>query len=179
VLVAIGACATAGGIQALRNFRALTEMVSAVYPSPEALALLDTATPVSHHVRVDHELRGCPIDKGALLAALSALLRGARPSAPAYPVCVDCRRRGLPCLAVAADAWCLGPVTQAGCGALCPSFGRGCYGCFGPVASANLRALVRRWSDLGMPADDRRRALRSFNAAAPGLEGEKGEGRRV
>jgi sulfhydrogenase subunit delta len=179
VLVAIGACATAGGIQALRNFRPLTEVVSAAYPTPEALVLLDTATPVSHHVRVDHELRGCPIGKDALLAALSALLRGARPAAPAHPVCVECKRRGLPCLEVAHDVRCLGPITQAGCGALCPSFGRGCYGCYGPVPAPCLRALVRRWSDLGTPADDLRRALRSFNAAAPALGGETGEGRRA
>jgi coenzyme F420-reducing hydrogenase gamma subunit len=178
VLVAIGACATAGGIQALRNFRTLADTMPSVYPRPEALAVLDTSTPISQHVKVDLELRGCPISKAQLLDAVGALLRGAHPLLPTHPVCVECKRRGLACVAVVDDAACLGPITQAGCGALCPSFSRGCYGCFGPVASPNVRALALRWREKGIAPDDVRRSLHSFTAWAPALRDETGEVRR-
>ncbi len=138
VLVTIGACATAGGIQALRNFAALDEFRSVVYARPDYIDTLATSTPISAHVPVDYELRGCPIDRHQLLELLTALLAGRRPNLPVYSVCQECKLRGTSCVLVSAATPCLGPVTQAGCGAICPAFRRGCYGCFGPMPGANV-----------------------------------------
>jgi coenzyme F420-reducing hydrogenase gamma subunit len=166
LLVTIGACATAGGIQALRNFADVREWIPLVYATPEHISTLATSTPIADHVEVDLELRGCPISKAQLLETLTALLHGRRPSLPTTSVCVECKARGTPCVMVARQIPCLGPVTQAGCGALCPAYDRGCYGCFGPMESPNMPALVVQWRSLG--ADNRTilRALRTFNANA-------------
>ncbi len=166
-LVAIGACATAGGIQALRNFRDVDELRSLVYARPEYIDTLSTSTALADHVKVDFELRGCPISKAQLLEAVAALLIGRRPNAPTHSVCVECKRRGTVCLLVARNVPCLGPATQAGCGALCPAFARGCFGCFGPMEAPNTAALAALWSELGAGADDLQRAFRTFNANAP------------
>jgi coenzyme F420-reducing hydrogenase gamma subunit len=167
LLVSIGACATAGGIQALRNYADVREFTSAVYATPEYVATLETSTPVSQHVRVDLELRGCPISKAQLLETLLALLHGRRPHLPSYSVCLECKRRGTPCVMVARGTPCLGPVTQAGCGALCPAYDRGCFGCFGPMESPNTAALREAWRGHGVSDADLVRAFRSFNAWAP------------
>jgi len=167
-VIAIGACATAGGIQSLRNYADVDTFARMVYAHPEALDVLPTSTPFSSHIDVDLELRGCPIAKEQLLEAVGALLHGRRPNLPTVSVCQSCKRRGIPCVMVSQGVPCMGPITQAGCGALCPAVGRGCYGCFGPAESANVGSLMRWWRDaLGMDADASRRALRTFNAAAP------------
>ena len=136
VLITIGACATAGGIQALRNWADVEAFKQVVYPSPQYIKSLSTSTPISEHVRVDFELWGCPIDKKQLLSVLTDLLAGVQPRLPTHPVCVDCKRRGIICVMVAKGIPCLGPVTRTGCGAICPSMGRDCYGCFGPAEGA-------------------------------------------
>ena len=130
-LITIGACATAGGVQALRNFGG--DLAPVIYASPEYIDTLRTSTPIADHVPVDFELRGCPIDKRQLLEVIAAFLAGRRPNVPAHSVCMECKRAGRVCVTVAHGTPCLGPMTQAGCGALCPSVGRGCYGCFGPA----------------------------------------------
>ncbi|MFF0886991.1 oxidoreductase [Streptomyces sp. NPDC003456] len=165
-LVTIGACATAGGIQALRNFADVEEFTRAVYARPDHIDALATSTPVSDHVRVDFELRGCPVDRAQLLEVITAHLAGRAPDIPDHSVCFACKRRGIVCVTVAHGTPCLGPVTHAGCGALCPAYGRGCYGCFGPSGSPNLRALIPLLHRDGM--DDRavERLLRTFNASA-------------
>jgi sulfhydrogenase subunit delta len=167
LLVTIGACATAGGIQALRNFADVREFTRTVYATPEYVAALETSTPISQHVRVDLELRGCPISKSQLVETLLALLHGRRPYLPSYSVCLECKRRGTPCVMVARGSPCLGPVTHAGCGALCPAYQRGCFGCFGPMESPNTGALSDAWRALGVASPDLVRAFRSFNAWAP------------
>ncbi len=169
-LVAIGACATAGGIQALRNFADAAEYASAVYAHPEYIASLATSTPISDHVSVDFELRGCPIDRGQLLDVLSALLQGRRPNVPAHSVCFECKRRGNVCVMVANGVACLGPVTQAGCGALCPAVQRGCYGCFGPMETPNTKALTGILRAQGVADPSLLRSFRTFNAAAPAFQ---------
>jgi sulfhydrogenase subunit delta len=138
MLVSLGACATSGGLQALRNWSRLGLFESAVYPEPKVARALEKALPVSDFVAVDFELRGCPVSKAQLLQFFAATLRGTKPRFPASAVCFECKRAGNPCLVVAGGTPCLGPVTAAGCGALCPSRGRGCYGCFGPSDDANL-----------------------------------------
>jgi sulfhydrogenase subunit delta len=166
-LVAIGACATAGGIQALRNFADVKEFARVVYARPEVLSTLATSTPISAHVPVDFELRGCPISKRQLLEVLSAYLAERAPNVPGESVCVECKRRGNVCVVVAHGTPCLGPVTQTGCGAICPAFTRGCYGCYGPQDTPNAPSLVHRLKGLGVGPSEVTRIFRTFNAAAP------------
>ncbi|HTP16405.1 MAG TPA: oxidoreductase [Streptosporangiaceae bacterium] len=168
-LITIGACATSGGIQALRNFADVAEFAAAVYARPDYLEVLGTSTPIADHVPVDFELRGCPIDKRQLLELISALLAGRKPGISPQSVCYECKRRGSTCVLVAHGTPCLGPVTQAGCGAICPAYGRGCYGCFGPVAAPNTASLIPRLRELGMSEDTVDRVFSTFNAAAPGF----------
>jgi sulfhydrogenase subunit delta len=165
-LITIGACATAGGIQALRNFKDVKAFISTVYPSPEYIEVLNKSTPISDHVFVDYELRGCPINKYQLLEAISAFLNGRKPIIPPYSVCMECKRRGNICVMVAQGTPCMGPVTQTGCGALCPSYNRGCYGCFGPKETPNTGSISEWWKDLNMKEDDIVRMFRTFNAYA-------------
>ena len=164
-LVTIGACATSGGIQALRNFADVDEFVRAVYPSPEYISTLDTSTPISAHVPVDFELQGCPIDKHQLLEVMSAFLNRRKPAIANHSVCIECKRRGNVCVMVASGTPCLGPVTHAGCGALCPSYDRGCYGCFGPMETPNTRSLSGWMQGQGAETPDLIRRYRSFQAA--------------
>jgi coenzyme F420-reducing hydrogenase gamma subunit len=170
LLVTIGACATAGGIQALRNFANVREWIPLVYASPEFVSTLDTSTPIADHVTVDLELRGCPISKAQLVETVSALLNARRPRIPSTSVCTECKARGTPCVMVAFGTPCLGPVTQAGCGAICPAYTRGCYGCFGPMESPNTDSLARQWKALGVDNAGLVRALRTFNANAPAFK---------
>jgi coenzyme F420-reducing hydrogenase gamma subunit len=165
-LVTIGACATAGGIQALRNFADVEEFRAVVYASPEYVSTLARSTPIAAHVPVDFELRGCPIDKRQLLEVLTAFLHGRTPVTPAHAVCVECKLRGAVCVMVAHGTPCLGPVTHAGCGAICPAYDRGCYGCFGPSETTNTASLGGRLTALGMSSRDRMRVFRTFNAEA-------------
>jgi sulfhydrogenase subunit delta len=166
LLVTIGACATSGGLQALRNFADVETWIPVVYASPDAIQTLRTSTPIANHVRVDFELPGCPVSKEQLLGTLAAILQGRRPVLPTHSVCLDCKRRGIVCVAVAAGLPCLGPVTLTGCGALCPSYGRGCFGCFGPVRSPASQALVPVLEAAGLTNPDLVRLYRTFNAAA-------------
>ena len=165
-LITIGACATAGGIQALRNFTDVKGYVSIVYARPEYIQTLSKSTAIADHVAVDFELRGCPVNKHQLVEVISAFLNGRKPNTPHHSVCVECKRRGTVCVMVAQGIPCLGPVTQAGCGAICPAYTRGCYGCFGPKETPNTSALSQWWSQLGVDQSDLLRAFRSFNANA-------------
>jgi len=162
-LVTIGACATAGGIQALKNFADVNDFLAAVYATPDYVSTLATSTPISAHVPVDFELRGCPIDKRQLLEVITAFLHGRRPGIQTTSVCTECKRRGTVCITVAHGTPCLGPVTQAGCNALCPSFDRGCFGCFGPMETPNTASLTRRLRLLGMDDAGVDRIFRTFN----------------
>lgn len=165
-LVTIGACATAGGIQALRNFASVEDFLSVVYASPEYVSTLETSTPISAHVNVDFELHGCPIDKRQLLEVISAFLAGRRPQISSASVCTECKRRGTVCVMVAHGTPCLGPVTHAGCGAICPSYNRGCYGCFGPMETPNTTSLTSQLRVLGMSDRAVDRVFRTFNVDA-------------
>jgi sulfhydrogenase subunit delta len=165
-LVTLGACATAGGIQALRNFADAGRYLSTVYPRPEYVATLATSTAISEHVPVDFELRGCPVDKRQLLEVISALLHGRAPQIPSHSVCVECKLRGTPCVMVRGVP-CLGPVTHAGCGALCPAYDRGCYGCYGPMETPNTASLSRAFRGYHVAEDALVRVWRTFNANAP------------
>jgi sulfhydrogenase subunit delta len=171
-LVSIGACATTGGIQALRNFAALGDLVTAVYANPEYISTLRTSTAIADHVHVDFELQGCPISKAQLLEVVSALLAGRRPNVQSHSVCVECKGAGIPCVMVSHGTPCLGPVTAAGCGALCPLYARGCFGCFGPKEQANTEALAAQWRALGANDPQLLRAFRGITGNAPAFRRE-------
>ena len=172
VLITIGACATAGGIQALRNFKDVKEYISIVYANPSYIETLGKSTAIRDHVFVDFELRGCPISKTQLVELLSAYLNGRKPNIPNYSVCVECKLKGNVCGLVAFGPTCLGPVTQAGCDALCPTYHRGCFGCFGPKESVNTAALTSAWRSAGVTNESLVRLFRGFNAYAEAFRKE-------
>ena len=181
-LVTIGACATSGGIQALRNVADAERMKAEVYPRPDWIDALATSSPIAEHVRVDAEIQGCPVNKAQVLRVILRALLGATPDLAGTSVCMECKRAGYPCIAVTQGAPCMGPVTRSGCGALCPSLGRDCYACFGPSEDPNPEALVDEWLRRGLSR--RAAALRlrgitgwrpEFRAVADRLEGRRHE----
>lgn len=171
-LITIGACATAGGIQALRNWKDVKDFTRLVYASPEHISTLDRSMPVGSYVHVDFELRGCPINKFQLLEVVNALLNKRKPNVPAHSVCVECKLQGTVCVMVAKGTPCLGPVTQVGCGALCPSFHRGCFGCFGPMENPNPASLSKHLTAMGESRRDIMLLFRGFNAYAEAFRKE-------
>lgn len=171
-LITIGACATAGGIQSLRNWGDTDEYVNTVYATPDYISTLDKSTAIAEHVKVDFELRGCPVNHHQLVEVIRSLLSGRRPRTPSHSVCLDCKRRGTVCVMVAQGIACLGPVTQAGCDAICPSFNRGCYGCYGPTGQPNLISLSNQLSTNGSTKKEIIESLRSFNADAKDFKEE-------
>ena len=166
-LMTIGACATAGGIQALRNFANVDDYVQTVYARPDYIQTLSQSTPIADHVHVDFELRGCPVNKLQVLEVLSAWLFERPPTVPTHSVCVECKARGNVCVMVTGKEPCLGPIVQAGCGAICPAFGRACFGCFGPMETPNVESLMEQWRLAGCDQRKIERSLHTFNAWAP------------
>jgi sulfhydrogenase subunit delta len=166
-LVTLGACATAGGIQALKNWADRSEFLRCVYAHPSYIETLATSTAIRDHVAVDFELRGCPINRFQLLEVIRSLLQGRRPKTPSHAVCLDCKLSGTVCIAVSSGTPCLGPITQSGCGAICPRYNRGCYGCFGPVVQANCDSLADKYLDQGVAPSQLVTLMRNFNANAP------------
>jgi sulfhydrogenase subunit delta len=167
MLIAIGACATSGGIQALRNGANSAEWVAQIYSHPEAIDSLERSTPIANHVKVDFELWGCPVSSSQIVAVVNSLLLGVAPHDNADKVCTECKRRNLTCVMVSHGVACMGPVTRAGCGALCPSLGRDCYGCYGPAENANTAALAAQFSHLGLMPQAIARRFQSINSQAP------------
>lgn len=166
-LITLGACANAGGIQALRNWADVEEYKRVVYAKPEYIEALATSTPVSAYVPVDFELRGCPIAKQQLVEVVTAMIVGRRPAIENEAVCAECKRKGNVCVMVAKGEPCLGPVTHTGCGALCPSFDRGCYGCFGPKERPTTQSLSDWFAaQQGMVPAERLRRFRNYYGAS-------------
>jgi sulfhydrogenase subunit delta len=175
-LVTIGACATAGGLQALRNFADAGKWVAAIYAKPEYIHSLSTSTPIAAHVKVDLELWGCPVDRRQVVAAVRDLLSGVAPSFEQDKVCLECKREQAVCVMVTRGLPCLGPVTRTGCGALCPRFGRDCYACFGPAENANTVSLSRRFEGLGLMPEAVARRFHFITSGAPPFT-EAGQGK--
>jgi sulfhydrogenase subunit delta len=163
-LVTIGACATAGGIQALRNFKNVKDFTNIVYASPQYIETLNKSTAISDHIHVDFELQGCPINKMQLVEVLSAYLNGRKPVTPKHSVCIECKLRSSVCVMVSKGIACMGPVTHAGCGAICPSYDRGCYSCFGPKETPNTSSLASQFQKMGADRDSLIRTFRGINA---------------
>jgi len=167
IVIALGTCATAGGIQALRNFADAEAYADVVYGHPEYLHYLKTATPIAEHIMVDMELWGCPVNKAQVIEIFVALLNNRRPNLPPYSVCLECKRRSTPCVIVDKGVPCIGPATQAGCGAICPSIGRGCYGCFGPARDVNTDSMVSILQKTERYPGEAARLFRSISGYAP------------
>lgn len=166
-VVAIGACAVSGGIQALKNFSRVDDFINAVYAHPEYINTLSTSTPMSDHVKVDFELQGCPINKMQLVEVIKAYLHDREPRFPRHSVCIECKRRGTVCVMVSKGLACLGPVTQAGCGAICPSYHRGCFGCYGPMENPNPAPLDVQFAEMGLSERDRERLFSTYYVNSP------------
>jgi len=166
-VIALGTCATAGGIQALRNFANPEEYADVVYAHPEYLHYLKTATPIAEHILVDLELWGCPVNKAQVIEVIVALLNNRRPNLPAYSVCLECKRNNTVCVLVDKRIPCIGPATQAGCGAICPSMGRGCYGCFGPAREVNAESMSTMLLKMERYPGETTRLFRGISGYAP------------
>ncbi len=171
-LITIGACATSGGIQALKNFKDVNEFINIVYANPDYISSLQNSTPISDHVKVDFELRGCPINKNALVEVCNAYLNRRKPNIPTYSVCMECKRRGNICVMVSKGIPCLGPVTHAGCDAICPAYNRGCYSCFGPSEDPNIKSLSGQFEKTGMSKEELIRIYRGINANSEEFKNE-------
>ncbi|MEK7819314.1 MAG: oxidoreductase [Bacteroidota bacterium] len=171
-LITIGACATAGGIQALKNFKNVNEFTKYVYANPAYISTLNKSTAIADHVKVDFELRGCPINKYQLLEVINAFLNGRKPNTPSHSVCIDCKTKGNICVVISENIPCLGPVTHSGCDALCPSYNRGCFGCFGPKETPNTSSLSKDLIYRGMSKENVVRFFRTFNAYADSFRKE-------
>ena len=165
-LITIGACATSGGVQALRNMANTHEWITDIYANPSFIDSLDNSSPIKDHVKVDLELWGCPINKRQLLTAIRALLFGVLPEEENEKVCMECKRRQTVCVMVTNNEPCMGPVTRTGCGALCPHVGRDCYGCYGPAENPNTHALANRLQGLGLVKDEVARRFLFINSGA-------------
>jgi sulfhydrogenase subunit delta len=180
-LVTMGACATSGGLQALRNgVENHAEWVADIYASPEYIRSLPTSTAISRHVKVDLELWGCPVTSRQIVQVVRDLLFGVAPSVKGDSVCAECKRKGNVCVLVSRGEPCMGPVTRTGCGALCPAFGRACYACFGPSEQVNGASLSRRLMGLGLHPDEIAQRYQFINSAAEpyrdAAESVRGEG---
>lgn len=166
-LITIGACATAGGLQALRNTHNIQQWTSGVYAQPAYIESLATATPIANHVRVDFELWGCPVSSRQVFTALRSLLSGVMPTQEREKVCLECKRLNNVCVLVAKGLPCMGPVTNTGCGAICPKVDRECYACYGPAENINASALIQQLIHLGYPPSTIAQRFWFINNAAP------------
>ncbi|MBD3404742.1 MAG: oxidoreductase [Candidatus Lokiarchaeota archaeon] len=169
VLVAIGACATHGGLPALRNFADTDEWKKEVYGDDyERIDAIDIK-PVSHYVKVDYALPGCPMDKAEFVEAVKALLIGKTPYIPQYSVCGECKAKENVCL-LKEGKFCMGPVVQAGCDALCPTYGAPCEGCRGPAPEANWAAEVEILKKIGATSEDVKRRFLKYCPSVADME---------
>jgi len=163
VLVALGACAHTAGVNGLKAFHPLDDVRRWVYG--DAAPWYDTypARPISAVVKVDAFIPGCPIDQNEFVEVVKAVLAGKKPHIPDYPVCVECKLKANVCVYhVGGD--CLGPVTRAGCGAICPTFGDGCEGCRSLIPHPNRNAMKDVLAEAGLTVDDILGRYTMFNA---------------
>ncbi len=153
ILVALGACACIGGINALKNTKDLDEVMKIVYGDKADWFETYPARPIDAVVQVDYYVHGCPIDRNEFLSIVKSLLLGKEPEIPNYPLCVECKLAENQCV-FEKDMFCLGPVTRAGCSARCPSSGSDCVGCRGLVDNPNKEAQKEVLEKFGLTVDD-------------------------
>ncbi len=159
-LIAYGTCATYGGIPTIVNYMDLKEVEEEIYENPAVIKSIK-ATGIADHVKVDYFMRGCPVVKEEIVGVVKELLSGRVPREKEYAVCVECREKGNICLLQQGKP-CMGPITYAGCNALCPSNSIACYGCRGPLEDANVDMQVKLFAKMGIRMEDITRFFRMF-----------------
>jgi coenzyme F420-reducing hydrogenase gamma subunit len=169
-LVTLGACATSGGIQALKNNADADAWLKSVYAKPEYVESLSTSAAISKHVKVDFELWGCPVNVRQVTWVVRQLLNGVQPIDANEKVCAECKRQNTVCVLVSKGEACMGPVTRTGCGALCPSFGTACYACYGPAEALNTQSLGERFIGLGLQPGAIAQKFHMINNAADAFD---------
>lgn len=163
IVIAFGACAHTGGVNAMRNEQPADHVQRYVYGDFARLHSIDHARPISDVIAVDGFIPGCPIDREEFVSAVRYLLQGRLPEIPDYPVCVECRLQEISCLFLQ-GTMCLGSITRAGCGAICTAHGLGCLGCRGQVSNANLAGLEAAVVEFGILREGMEDHLRMFQA---------------
>ncbi|HNR39066.1 MAG TPA: NADH:ubiquinone oxidoreductase [Acidobacteriota bacterium] len=161
IVIALGACATIGGINCLKNFHNLDEVRQTVYGDKAHYFPTWETRPIDRVIKVDYHLHGCPIDRGEFLRVVKALLTGQTPTLPNYPVCVECRLKENVCLYTQGKT-CLGPIARAGCGAICPEFGDSCVACRGMVDQPNIPYMIEVLHEHGLTYEEARQTTRMF-----------------
>jgi len=162
VVVALGACSSTGGLNCLKNrfpMRYLQEEVYGRGAHRQKAFDTETVRPIDAFITVDYYIHGCPIPKKEFLSVLTALLMGSVPKIPNHPVCVDCKLAGNICV-FEKDKTCLGPVTRAGCDAICVTYGAVCWGCRGLVDDPNIGAHTETLKRYGLTPES---VMDSFN----------------
>ena len=163
VLIALGACASIGGVNCLKNSLPTDEALRIVYKDDARYYDTIPARPINAVVPVDYYVRGCPINTDEFLKVVKALLLGKKPEIPNYPVCVECKMAGNVCV-FERGMFCLGPVIRAGCNAICITSGRFCWGCRGLVDEPNLNSEKEILQKYGLTVDQVTERFRIFNA---------------
>jgi coenzyme F420-reducing hydrogenase gamma subunit len=172
LLIAMGSCAVYGGLPALKNWNSLDQIKQAVYEQPQVIDTLETAMGIDSYVKVDAVLKGCPINKDELFELITSALIGRKPSLRAHSVCIECKLYENNCQLISKDQMCMGPVTSAGCGALCPGNNRPCFGCYGPMSDANASSLGEIFKEHGLRDSDIVRMFRKFTSNADAFRKE-------
>ncbi len=165
ILVALGACATIGGVNKLKNNFDLEDVKKCVYGDAASMPHLSTGMTkaVDEVVKVDFYVHGCPMTKSEFSHIVRSLAMGKTPTIPDYPVCVECKKRGTVCRYEYGEV-CLGVVTRAGCNAPCPAGGLWCFGCRGYAPDPNVEAARSVMEEYGKTVDDLQTKLVLFNS---------------
>ena len=162
IVVALGACATTGGLNVLKNFRGIPESMKEVYGERASWYETSPAVPIEAAIKVDAKIHGCPINKVEFLEVVKSVLAGRTPQIPDYPVCVECKLKENVCL-YHKGQYCMGIVARAGCGAWCPSYGGRCYACRGLISDPNNNAAKEVLDEFGMTLGQVMGEFRLFN----------------
>jgi len=163
IVVALGACAHIGGVNALKNLHSLEDVRRWVYGDKADWYPTYPARPIGALIEVDAVIPGCPIDREEFIRVVKAVLLGKKPPIPDYPVCVECKKKGNVCV-YELGRNCLGPVTRAGCDAICPTYGAGCEGCRGFVPHPNENAMKEVLEEANLTVDEVMSRFTMFNA---------------
>jgi sulfhydrogenase subunit delta len=153
IVIALGTCAHLGGINSIRNRQELDDVRKYVYGDKADWYETYPARPIEAVIPIDGAIPGCPIDRNEFISAVTHLLQGRLPELPDYPVCIECKLKENVCMYLRGKT-CLGPITRAGCDAICPTYGDGCEGCRGLISHPNLKSIKTVLSEHGMSEED-------------------------
>lgn len=166
VLIAFGDCAITGCIPSIRNFMTQKEAEKAVYPRPDWIESIELRS-ISEYVDVDISLPGCPPHRNTILEVIKGAALGRTPYLRHHSVCVECKLKDIGCLLTEEKRPCMGPVTNAGCGAICPSYNRVCEGCYGPMSAPNAESMAQILLETGLTEEDVKRKFRKYAGWTP------------